>query len=43
MEGYAIFNRGANRLGSRAQEWWITFVPGPNGEKPTMEYLNWQP
>jgi hypothetical protein len=35
--------RGANRLGSRAQEWWITFVPGPNGEKPTMEYLNWQP
>jgi hypothetical protein len=32
---------GINRSGTRAREWWITFLPGPNGEKPTMDFLEW--
>lgn len=34
---------GISRTGSRAREWRITFLPGLNGEKPTMDFLAWEP
>jgi hypothetical protein len=38
---------GINRVGSRAQEWWITYLPGPSSagrrQPPTRDYLNWRP
>jgi hypothetical protein len=34
---------GINRTGTRAREWRITFLPGPNDEKPTLDFLRWEP